>query len=168
MTDSPGPYEAYPTGSGDQAPPSKPPVPNTINVAFYCYVVSTVIGIVSALLLLGSKNDIADQLRRSNTAGLTEDQIQSAAQVALIVAVVIALLFALVYLWLAFKLRAGRNWARITLTVLTALQVVSLATGQGGRSIIGYLALLLAVVGLVFAFLAPSNQYINSVKQARS
>lgn len=167
MTDSPGPYEAYPTGSGDDTPASKPPVPSTITVAFYCYVVSTVIGIVSALLLLGSKNDIADQLRKTNTAGLSEDQIQSAAQVALVVAVVIALLFALVYLWLAFKLRAGRNWARITLTVLTALQVVSLATGRGG-TVIGYLALLLAVIGLVFAWLGQSNEYINTVKRSRS
>ncbi|GAB2997828.1 hypothetical protein LWP59_19575 [Amycolatopsis acidiphila] len=167
MTDSPGPYEAYPSGPGDVSQPSKPPVPTTINVAFYCYVVSTVIGIVSALLLLGTKDQIADQLRRANTSGLTEDQIQSAAQVALIVAVVIALLFALVYLWLAFKLRAGRNWARITLTVLTVLQVVSLAAGRGG-TIVGYLSLLLAVVGLVFAYLGTSNQYINTVKQSRS
>jgi hypothetical protein len=80
--------------------------------------------------------------------------------------VVIALLFALVYLWLAFKLRAGRNWARITLTVLTALQVISLTAGQG--TIIGYLSVLVAVVGLVSAYLGASNQYINAVKQSRS
>lgn len=167
MTESPGPYEAYPTGPEGTSSPNKPPVPTSITVAFYCYLASTVIGIVSGLLLLGSKAQIADQLRRANTAGLTEDQIQSAAGVALIVAFVFALVFALIYLWLAFKLRAGRNWARVTLTVLTALNVVSLAAGRGG-TVLGYLSLLVAVVGLVCAWLGPSNLYINEVKQSRS
>lgn len=166
MTDSPGPYEAYPTSGPEPSSPGGPAAPTTITGAFYCYLLSTVISIVSGLLLLGNKDEIANQLRGSNTSGLTEQQIDQAAQIALIVAVVIALLFALIYLWLAFKLRAGRNWARITLTVLTVLQVISLAAGQS--SVIGYLSALVAVIGLVFAYLGASNEYIAAVKRSRS
>jgi ABC-type uncharacterized transport system permease subunit len=166
MTDSPGPYESYPAGGADAPAPSKPAVPTTITTSFYCYLASTVVSVVSALLLLGSKDTIADRLRSSNTSGLTENQINQAAQIGLVIAVVVALLFALIYLWLAFKLRAGRNWARITLTVLTALQVISLATGQG--TAVGYVSVLVAVIGLVFAFLGQSNEYINAVKRSRS
>ncbi|WP_236792590.1 hypothetical protein [Amycolatopsis sp. GM8] len=168
MTDSPGPYEAYPSGGNDtSSAPAKPPVPQTITVAFYCYLLSTVVGIVSALLSLGNKDQIADALRRSNTSNLTESQIQDAASVALVVAVVIAALIALIYLWLAFKLRAGRNWARIVLTVITALQVISLATGRT-NDVVGYIALVIAVIGLVFAWLGASNEYIQAVKRSRT
>jgi hypothetical protein len=166
MTDSPGPYEHYPSSGADESSPARPAAPTTITTAFYCYLVSTVISVVSGLLLLGDKEEIANRLRQANTSGLTADQIDKAAQVGQIVAVVIALLFALVYLWLAFKLRAGRNWARITLTVLTVLQVLSLTAGQG--TIIGYLSVLIAVIGLVFAYLGTSNQYFKAVKQSRS
>ncbi|TNC23575.1 hypothetical protein [Amycolatopsis alkalitolerans] len=167
MTESPGPYEPYPAGGGDVSPPGKTAVPSTITTAFYCYLASTVIGIVSGLLVPGNQGEIADALRRANTAHLTESQIQDAARIAVISAVVIALLISLIYLWLAFKLRAGRNWARITLTVLTVLQVILLASGRGG-SVVGYLALLLAVAGLVFAWLGASSQYIQTVKASRS
>ncbi|WP_345033378.1 hypothetical protein [Kutzneria kofuensis] len=38
----------------------------------------------------------------------------------------VAIVFAALYLWLAFKLKAGRNWARVTLAVLTVLHLVTL------------------------------------------
>ncbi|MTD56251.1 hypothetical protein [Amycolatopsis pithecellobii] len=167
MTESPGPYEPFPSG-GDASPPAaKPPIPTTITVAFYCYLGSTVIGIVSALLLLGSKDQIVDTIRRNNTAGLTESQIQNGANLILIVSLVVALLISLIYLWLAFKLRAGRNWARITLTVLTVIQLISLATGRAS-GVVGYIALVLAVAGLVFAWLGTSNEYVQAVKRSRT
>ncbi|GHF33136.1 uncharacterized protein (DUF983 family) [Amycolatopsis bartoniae] len=171
MTDSPGPYEPFPAGGADTPSSSSPTAatapPNSINVAFWCFLVATVISVVSGVLALTAKSTVADQLRKNNTSGLTEDQINTAAQAAVIVAAVIAVVIGLIFLWLSFKLRAGRNWARITLTVLTVLQVVSLVAGQGA-SILGYVSVLAAVVGLVFAYLGSSNEYINAVKQSRS
>ncbi|SFI69318.1 hypothetical protein SAMN05421835_101472 [Amycolatopsis sacchari] len=166
MTESPGPYEAYPSGGESTAPPARPQPPSSINIAFCAFLLSTVISLVSALLLLGSKDEVADQLRRNNTARLTEDQISTTAQITVTAFVVIAIVIALIYLWLAFKLRAGRNWARITLTVFTVLQVISLTAGHG--TIVGYLSVLAAAVGLVFSYIGGSNEYINTVKGSRA
>ncbi|MEV6896619.1 hypothetical protein [Amycolatopsis sp. NPDC051372] len=151
-----------PSFSGE---PPRPAVPNTITVAFWAFVASTVIGIVAALLLFGQKDDLVDAARRTNP-NLDQAQLDQAANIALVVAVVIAVLIALLYLLFAVKLRAGRNWARIVLTVLTALQVLSLITGNGGTWL-SYLSALAAVIGVVFSFVGDSNTYIAAGKQVR-
>ncbi|MEW2499846.1 hypothetical protein ACQPXB_26900 [Amycolatopsis sp. CA-161197] len=153
----------------NQPPPSneppRPAVPSTITVAFWAFVVSTVIGIVGALLLFGQKDDLIDAARRTNP-NLGQAQLDQAANIALIVAVVIAVIIALLYLLFAVKLRAGRNWARIVLTVLTVLQVLSLIAGSGGTWL-SYLSALAAVIGVVFSFLGDSNAYIAAGRQVR-
>lgn len=165
---SESPYEPFPAGNEQQHLTEKPAPPTTITASVACYLVATVIAVVQAVLTLGSKQDIADSLRSTNTAGLSSTQIDQAAQVAVVVAVVVALIFAAIYLWLALKLRAGRNWARITLTVLTILQLISLFTNRSSSSWIGYISILAAVAGLVLAYLSPSSEYINRVKAARA
>lgn len=136
-----------------------------MNGAFWAFLAATVISIVSGLLVLGQRDALADAVRRSNTK-LTAQQIDQAATVALVAAVVIAVLIALLYLFFAVKLRAGRNWARIVLTVLTALQVISLLAGSGG-SWIGYLSCLAAVIGVVLSFLPESSAYFAAAKPVR-
>lgn len=169
MSETPSPYEPFPAGNDEQRQFAKPPAPGTITAAAACYLVATVVAVVSAILTLSLKDDIADSLRNTNTGNLTDTQIDQAAQIAVIIAMVVSLIFALVYLWLALKLRAGRNWARITLTVLTVLQLLSLLTNRaGGTSWISYLSIAAAVVGLVLAYLPQSSEYINSVKRSRA
>ncbi|WP_328610427.1 hypothetical protein OG943_15260 [Amycolatopsis sp. NBC_00345] len=141
------------------------PRPGTINGAFWAFLAATVISIVSGLLVLTQRDTLADALRKSDT-GLTAQQVDQATTVALVAAVVIAVIIALLYLLFAVKLRAGRNWARIVLTVLTALQVLSLLAGSGG-SWIGYLSCLAAVIGVVLSFLPESSAYITAARTVR-
>ncbi|WIX75837.1 hypothetical protein QRX50_30695 [Amycolatopsis carbonis] len=157
------PEDSNPPPSSSEPP--RPAVPNTIAVAFWAFVVSTVIGIVGALLLFGQKDELIDAARRTNP-NLSQAQLDQGANIALIVAVVIAIVIALLYLLFAVKLRAGRNWARIVLTVLTALQVLSLITGSGGTWL-SYLSALAAVIGVVFSFLGDSNAYIAAGRPVR-
>ncbi|QRP49319.1 hypothetical protein [Amycolatopsis sp. FDAARGOS 1241] len=159
----------FPDGAGQPQPPySEPPrpeVPATVTGAFWAFIVSTVIGIVGALLLFGQKDELIDAARRANS-GLSEEQLTQAANIALGVAVVIAIIIALLYVLFAVKLRGGRNWARIVLTVLTVLQVLSLVAGSGGTWL-SYLSGLAAVIGVVLSFLGDSNTYIAASKQIR-
>ncbi|MGW4487766.1 hypothetical protein ACWEOE_28460 [Amycolatopsis sp. NPDC004368] len=133
--------------------------PATVLGAFWLYLVSTVVAIAGAGVLLANKQTIVDAVRGGGQGQLTEAQIEQTANVGLWVAVAVAVVIALVYLWLAVKLKAGRNWARIVLTILTLLQIVSLVAGRGG-SLLGYLSAGAAVVALVLAFLPPSNAYL--------
>ncbi|WP_409181608.1 hypothetical protein F9C11_34815 [Amycolatopsis sp. VS8301801F10] len=166
MTDLP----AYPSSSSDR-PAERAGVlerPGTITGAFWAFVAATAVGVVAAVLLLFSKDALVDAARRANGQNaqqLTDAQIDQAATIAITMGVAIALVVALLHLLFAFKLRAGRNWARIVLTVLTALQVLSLLFGQG--TVIGYASAVCGVVGVVLSFLPESSRYIAESKTVR-
>jgi hypothetical protein len=167
MTESPN-YPNYPESAGAGRPAVAPARPSTVEGAFWAFIASTVIGLVGGLLIFGNRDAITDALRNSNRqsgGGLTETQIDQAVNIAMITAVVIAVIIAALYLLFAFKLRAGRNWARIVLTVLTALQLLSLLVGQS--TVVGYVGVLAAVAGVVLSFLAPSNPYFAAPKGIR-
>jgi uncharacterized membrane protein YbaN (DUF454 family) len=140
--------------------------PTTITTAFFGFLSSTVTSLVAVVLLAGSRPQLVDALRQSDAGkSMTEDQLQNSATVGLAVAITIAVVIALVHLWLAFKLKAGRNWARVALTIVTLLQVVSMATTQGNTAV-GYVSCAISVIAVVLSFLPASNAYIADVKRA--
>jgi hypothetical protein len=144
---------------------SKLTPPGTIVAAFFGFLVSTVSALVAAGLLLGAREELTTATRASNPQ-MTEEQLQQTVTVALGMAIGVAVLIALFYLWLAFKLKAGRNWARVVLTLVTLLQVASLFVTQGA-SATGYASCAIAVLALVLSYLPASNEYIAAVKQTR-
>jgi hypothetical protein len=96
-----------------------------------------------------------------------------------ITAIAIAVILVAVYLLFAFKMRAGRNWARIVLTVFGALSILSAVTPGGGMTRGSFVidgrvfqvtqaptwaGAVLAVIGIVLMFLAPSNKYFTDHK----
>ncbi|WP_410648849.1 hypothetical protein [Amycolatopsis sp. cmx-4-54] len=142
--------------------------PGTINGAFWAFLASAIIGLLSGVLAFANKDALVEATRNANRQGgaqLTEAQIDQAATFVIIIGLVIAVAFALLYLLFAVKLRAGRNWARIVLTVLTALQLISVIFST--NTIVGYLSVLAAVIGVVLSFTTPSNEYIAATKGAR-
>ncbi|MDT8915152.1 hypothetical protein [Amycolatopsis sp. PS_44_ISF1] len=166
MTEMP----SYPApGAGTEpAAAAASPRPGTINGAFWAFIVSMLVGLVGGVLLFFTRGSITDAMRTSNAQSatkLTDAQIDQAVTIGIVAGAVVAIVFALLHLLFAFKLRAGRNWARIVLTVLTVLQVLSLLVGQG--SIVGYLSAVVAVIGVVLSFLPESNRYFAAVKTAR-
>lgn len=158
----------YPQSSASTGRPPAPPRPGTVEGAFWAFIAAPVIGLIGGLLIFGNRDKIAATMRDTNRqrgGNLTDAQIDQAVNVTMITAVVIAVIIAALYLLFAFKLRAGRNWARIVLTVLAALQLLSVLTGQS--TIGGYLAVLAAVVGVVLSFTGPSNAYFAAAKTQR-
>jgi len=142
--------------------------PGTINGAFWAFLASAVIGLLSAVLAIANKDALIEAARETNRQGgaqLSEAQLDQAATLVIIVGLVISAAFALLYLLFAVKLRAGRNWARIVLTVLTALQLISIIFST--NTLVGYLSVLAAVVGVVLSFTTPSNEYIAATKSVR-
>ncbi|MGM1065151.1 hypothetical protein [Saccharothrix sp. Mg75] len=138
--------------------------PTTVVAAFLGFLVSAVTAPATIALLIGSREQVVDAVR-SGAPSMPDEQVQGAATVALGLAAGIALLVALVQLWLAFKLRAGRNRARVVLAVLTLVQVVSLVTGEGNAA--GYGSGVVAVTALVLAYLPASNAYFAAVGRTR-
>jgi putative Mn2+ efflux pump MntP len=153
----------------EQGPPQASPqaAPTEIIVSFWCYLVAAVVGLVGGLLLLGSRQAIEDSLRTANTqAGrYTDAQIHQLATIAIAVTVGIAIVFAALYVLFAFKLKEGKNWARIVLTVLAALALISLLLGRS--SLLSFVGEVAAVVGAVLSYLPKSNAYIAASKAPR-
>ncbi|MET9224475.1 hypothetical protein [Lentzea sp. NPDC003310] len=140
--------------------------PGTVNAAFAGFLVSCVFAVTSIGVLVGTRDALVDALRASGTQ-LTEEQLQSAATITQVTFAGVALVIALVQLWLAFKLRAGRNWARIVLTVFTVFQVGSLFVGEGTATLPAYGGALVAALAVVASYLPASNEYFLRVRQAR-
>ncbi|HEX7303065.1 hypothetical protein [Lentzea sp.] len=140
--------------------------PKTVNAAFAGFLVSCVFAVTSIGVLVGTRDELVDALRASGTR-MTEEQLQSAATITQYTFAGIALVIALVQLWLAFKLRSGRNWARILLSAFTALQIVSLFVGEGTATLPAYGGALVAGLAVVASWLPASNAYFETVKKAR-
>lgn len=143
--------------------------PTTVNAAFWCYIVGAVAVVVGALLFLGQKQTILDTLRNNNNAGLTESQLEAAANTGVTVGLVFAIIVAALYAFFAFKMRAGRNWARIVLLIVAILALLSLLTNlsNGTLPVLTLIGDLAAVVGAVLSFLPASNEYVAAVKRSR-
>jgi hypothetical protein len=106
--------------------------------------------------------------------------VQTLVTVTKTILIVIFLIFAAVYLLFAFKMRAGRNWARITLTVFGALTLLSVVTAGSTSSVTvgsetysagsrgpSWLTAVVALVGIVLMFVGESNRFFAASKAHR-
>jgi hypothetical protein len=175
---NPYPGGGYPSGGypgqGQQGP--APVAPGPVKGAFLVYVVVAVLALVSLVLSVTSsvwQQAIDDN---PNTSGI---DAQSLVNTVKIVAVVVGVIFIALYLFFAFKMRAGRNWARIVLTVLSALSILSSTSASSsvtinnnvyrstGSQTFSWIGTVLAIVAIVLMFLPASNAYFSASKAAR-
>jgi hypothetical protein len=133
--------------------------PGTIVAAFFGFLVSTVVAFVGAGVIASARERVVEAVRAGNPR-MTDEQVRHAATLGQGITIVIAVLVGLFFLWLAFKLKAGRNWARVVLTVVTAVEVASLFVAQGG-SVAGYAGCAVSVLALVLSYLPSSDAYIK-------
>jgi hypothetical protein len=137
--------------------------PSLIIAAFFGFMVSTVSAIAGGLVVLTARADIEAAFRESDP-NVAQEQLDRLTLLAQAIPVGIAVVIAIVYLWLSFKLKAGRNWARVTLTVFTLLQAASLLATEPSWA--GYVSCGVAVLATVLSYLPPSNRYIAGVRRA--
>jgi hypothetical protein len=160
------------SASPDDGLPSAPPIststepqprpPGSITASFWLYIISALVGIVGGILVFSDKQRIIDAVHKSNPK-LTDTELHNTANVATAIALGFAVVAFLLYLLFAAKMRAGRNWARIVLTILVILNVISLVTNKGTLGV-EYVGTVLLVIATVLAYLPASNAYIKATK----
>lgn len=100
-----------------------------------------------------------------DTSGLTHSQAQTALTFTLAVTLTFALLFLGLELLLVFRMRAGRNWARILLTVLAALTAFSISSsfsqGPDAGAVINVVSVLVVVGALYQMYRPAANAYFR-------
>ncbi|MBB5806337.1 hypothetical protein F4560_006105 [Saccharothrix ecbatanensis] len=132
-----------PNTSGKRAKPPKPTPPKLIDLARWLFILSAVIGMGRFLYQLSDREMLIRMLRddlvkRGMKAG--QDELDAAVTGAIGFGVLLAIAFVLVYALFANKMAAGRNWARIVLTVLSGIGVAFgllqlLAVASGGMAL---------------------------------
>ncbi|OLF19258.1 hypothetical protein [Actinophytocola xanthii] len=140
---------------------SSPPL--TIIASFLGFLASTVSVVAGGIVLATSGPELAEELRKKDPS-MSGSEVDAGVAFAQGVGIAVAAVVALGYLWLAFRLKAGRNWARVVLTLLTVVQVAYLVA-EGGGTTLGYVSCGLAVLAVVLSFLPPSNVYIATARR---
>jgi hypothetical protein len=154
------------------APEPTPAPPRTLVLAFWGWVLTAAIRLIGAIVAIATRQGVVDALNAANVPSggqskpLPEDKIQLAANLIVGTSVVVSVLFAGLFVLFAFKLRAGRNWARILL-IFAALVDLLLFVQSGDFSLISIFSALIAVATIVLSYLRPSTDYIAAVRASR-
>lgn len=147
--------------------------PKSVDNAFTMWLVIIGLAVVGLIINLTLGSDDFTKAARDALAGQnkTEQEIKDYANAAKVFTVIVAIIFVGLYLLFAYKMRAGRNWARITLTVLGALNVISILFSfrqAGGVSVVIGLVEAIVILAAIFLMFRPdANQYYAAGKVRR-
>lgn len=183
--DQPGPLPSYgqydPHGYGNRpAGPPKPPMPDTVRYAFYLMLAGAAVQAISIIVSLTQTGTIRKAMRDQQIkqhSALSPSAINAIADVTIALIVIVGLVYVGLWLWMAFKNRAGRQWARITGTVffgiqalLTVVGVATYAAGAGATNaysagqtaaslVVGGILLLIGLVTVILLWNSRSAAY---------
>jgi type IV secretory pathway VirB2 component (pilin) len=141
------------------------PEPKEVRLSFFLWLAGAVLLAVSALLMLGDREAALEEARNvPATPGITVEQLESTITAILVFLVIIGVVLAGLMALFAFKARAGRNWARVVLTVLGV--VVFLYNLFFAPNFVGLVLLPVLAAAVVTLYLPGSKTYFDSVKRA--
>lgn len=173
-----GQQQPYPGGypmppQGNFAPPQMPAHrPKELDTSFWAILVAGVLFAVGTIASVFSMDvatfrrelsmvpDLESQLE---AAGLSLDQMVGMLPTIQNTTVVFSVILLLVYVLVAFMVRKGSNVARIFATIFAVLSLLGIASG-----LLLAISVIVGVVGVVFAWLRPSSQYIAARRAARA
>jgi len=148
-------------------PPERPP--REILISFWGWVTAAALLVVGAAIDLRRRHDILDALRNANlTQGghLTDAQLQQAATVTVGVSLAVTVIIGLLYVLFAWKARAGRNWARVVLTIIAVLALLGLVS-RGSVSAISYAGEIVAVISAVLLYVPNAGAFFATTGRYR-
>ncbi|MFE2757167.1 hypothetical protein ACFXGA_34745 [Actinosynnema sp. NPDC059335] len=150
-------------GSGGQGRPAVPE-PKEVRLSFFLWLAGALLLVVSSVLVLTQRGTALEEARKAQnqTPGVTVEQLESAVTAVLVFLVIIGVVLAALMAFFAVKARAGRNWARIALTILG---VVVFLYHLIGFSLIGVLIMLVVAAAVVTLYLPASKVYFDSAKR---
>ncbi|SDD43276.1 hypothetical protein [Actinokineospora iranica] len=172
------PYEPFPTAPpvDPRSLPQTPARPKQVDTAFTLWMVSAGLSLLGFVLTLVFGQDATREAARKSFEDtgrpFTEADVDTAVTAALIFTGFFALLFFGLYLLFAFKMRAGRNWARLTLAILGGLGLLYAlyglaAGGQGAlETVVGIVQIALVGTAIYLMYTKESSAYFDAAKRA--
>ena len=131
----------------------KGPAPRNVVIAYWLLIAAGVLNLLASVIqssdpLTGVTPGQREQLEAS---GMTAESLTGVLTATIIIVAIVA---TAIYILLAVMIRKGKNWARITATVLAGLSLFGIFAGG-----LGSLSVLLGVAAVVLCYLKPSNEY---------
>lgn len=153
----------YPGGQSQFQPAGPASRPREVEISFWLIIGAAALTVVTTILGLSSLGSPAMRNQFEMIMGQQGGEVQMDTEALVGIAATVTVIFAIIsialYLLIGFMVRKGKNWARITATVLAVLSLLSL-TG-GGLQI---LVVLLGVAAVVLLFTPKASAYFNAVK----
>ncbi|APU12556.1 MULTISPECIES: hypothetical protein [Actinoalloteichus] len=163
--DRPGSHESIPSAQSYPAAPASNagvqtiPVPREVTISFWIWIVTAVMIFSSVLSLFGQRDEIRAQTMQENQGNLTPEEVDQAVTLAFGLFFIVYLAVALLFTLFAFKAKAGRNWARIALAVVTGLNLVAFISGPNQGHVMSLVSILVSVAAVVLLYLPNSSAY---------
>jgi CHASE2 domain-containing sensor protein len=151
-----------PQGFVPPKPPPRPKPPREVNISFAVWVLTAVVGLV--IQTMDTNNFVTQYMKSIEGTPGAEALDASTLKVVYLLAVIAVSVLMVFFAW---KMRTGRNWARVLITVLTVIQLMTQASTVGFSFSLDdwlpLLSVLVAATGLVYMFVPPSNAYFREI-----
>lgn len=126
---------------------SRLPAPPSVLNATRLMLVTVGFLVISIIVTLATKSHLRSVIAHRHPE-YTSSHLDTLVNAAVISFVVVGVIVAAVYAWLAFRVRAGRSWARITTFVLAGLGILGALSGLANASRRTTISVLLNVLTL--------------------
>jgi hypothetical protein len=123
----PGPYPVMPMA---QVPgmPQRPPIPPSVLRSYYAILVGAVLSAVGIIVEFTEIGSLRTQIEQ-RFPNFTASRIDSLVNLEIAAVIVFGVIGVLLWLWMAWKIRTGRHWARVLSSVFFGISVVSALIG---------------------------------------
>jgi hypothetical protein len=158
------PKDADPTSTTvESTAPPQPPTP--VVASFWLLLVSAALWLLIAVTSAVTWNsEVNTLLRQPRPANTTQSQALSTIHEYLIVNLALDVVVALLYALFAFMVRAGRNWARLTITVIVGL--FAIFGILNGANLYSLIIVLLGLVAVGLLYPKRAKEFFAAVKAA--
>jgi hypothetical protein len=162
----------YEYGSEPEPEVSGPVVrPKEVDWSTILLLITAVLGIITTIIQLADKSGTIQAIRDAQPKW-SDAKVQDAYNTGRWLSIVLGVVFFVLYVLLVLQLRKGRNWARIVVTVLLGLGVVSglssiAQPATAANKTLGVMGLIIDIAVLVLLYRKPSTAYFRAAQQRR-
>ncbi len=158
--------------SSTTAPNAGTAIPSSVSTAFWLYIAGAGVGLVSVVIgaVVGIQRIRSGGLPGSLPPGteVSPEVLNAALAVGVALGIAVGLVSVAAYVLFALVMRRGANWARIVLTVLSAIALVSGLVGLLALNVVNLLVSALVVTAAVLLYRPASNAYFAARSASRT
>jgi hypothetical protein len=148
-----------------ESEPTTPEPPGPVRASFWTLIASAVIRVIFAIITIASWNAFVNEAVQHLPAHTTAEQMRGYAHTVLTENIIVDLVFGGLWVLFAYLIRNGRNWARLTLTVIVV--VFGIFDILNGTDLYTLISVLIELVAVGMLYLPASREYYAATKAAK-